>query len=50
MSTVNIVKYYFHARNVPVSEERTRLPNSQGKGALPKSNPCAVCLFLPRMV
>ncbi|KAH7217038.1 hypothetical protein BKA60DRAFT_596685 [Fusarium oxysporum] len=24
MSAVNIVKYYFHARNVPVSEERTR--------------------------
>ncbi|KAF5535173.1 hypothetical protein FNAPI_12142 [Fusarium napiforme] len=24
MSTVNIVKYYFHARNVPVSEERMR--------------------------
>ncbi|KAI8402346.1 hypothetical protein FOFC_17654 [Fusarium oxysporum] len=24
MSTVNIVKYHFHARNVPVSEEHTR--------------------------
>lgn len=24
MSTVNIVKYYFHARNVPASEERMR--------------------------
>jgi hypothetical protein len=43
MSTVNIIKQYFHARNVPVSEERTRrlialaYQTAKGKGALPKA-------------
>lgn len=56
MSTVNIIKQYFHARNVPVSEERTRrlialaYQTAKVKGALPKGSLCAVRLFLPRTV
>lgn len=48
MSTVNIVKYYFHKRNVPVSEERMRRLIAlayQTARALPKGSLCAVCLF-----
>ncbi|KYG13567.1 hypothetical protein FVEG_13857 [Fusarium verticillioides 7600] len=44
MSPVNIVKYYFHKRNVPVSEERMRRLIAlayQTARALPKGSLCA---------